>query len=179
MGTIAPEMHLWRGSVVGLVGGLVAAGAMSLAYRALTPLVPAPRAAAPAGDGSDDATVRVADGVMRRLAGRPLAEEHKPLAGTLVHYAFGGCVGALYGGVAELVPRVATARGLAFGTAVWLGAHVLVVPAAGLAPPPTRRPRSQEAIELLLHLVYGVVTEAVRRRGRAPASRLPGSDASG
>jgi len=49
------------------------------------------------------------------------------------------------------------------------GAHVIAVPALGLAEPPTRRPRSEEGLEFALHLVYGVVTELVRRLvGRVP-----------
>lgn len=47
--------------------------------------------------------------------------------------------------------------------AVWLGAHVIMVPALGLAPPPTRQPALKEALEFLLHLVYGAVTELGRR----------------
>jgi putative membrane protein len=92
-----------------------------------------------------------------------LPENKKPLAGNVVHYAFGASVGALYGGVAAVVPRVTTAVGLSFGVAVWLGAHVILVPALGLAEPPTRRPLSKEGLEFLLHLVYGAVTEIVRR----------------
>jgi uncharacterized membrane protein YagU involved in acid resistance len=97
-----------------------------------------------------------------------LPEDKKPLAATLVHYAFGGVVGAVYGGVAEIVPRVTTGLGVPFGIAVWLGAHVVTVPALGLAEPPARRPLGKEAPEFLLHVVYGAVTEAVRRllRGR-------------
>jgi putative membrane protein len=55
---------------------------------------------------------------------------------------------------------------LPFGVAVWLGAHVIVVPALGLAPPPTRRPLGKEAVEFVLHLVYGAVTELGRRQLR-------------
>ena len=64
---------------------------------------------------------------------------------------------------AEVAPRVTVALGLPFGVAVWLGAHVIVVPALGLAAPPTRRPPPKEALEFFLHLVYGAVREVVRR----------------
>jgi putative membrane protein len=159
--------HLWRGALAGLVGGLVAAGAMSLAHKGLATLTDSDGTEPPA-EQDDDATVKTADAVLRRLGGRPLTREQKPLAGTLVHYAFGGSVGALYGGVVELAPHARTGLGLPFGLAVWLGAHVITVPALGLAEPPTRRPLSKEAPELVLHLVYGAVTELVRRllRGR-------------
>ena len=61
-------------------------------------------------------------------------------------------------------PRVTAAVGFPFGVAVWLGAHVVAVPALGLGNPPTRRPIRQEAEEFGLHTVYGVTTELVRRR---------------
>ena len=69
----------------------------------------------------------------------------------------------MYGAVAELVPRVSTGLGVPFGLAVWLGAHVITVPALGLAESPARRPLSKEAPELGLHVVYGAVAELARR----------------
>jgi putative membrane protein len=148
------------GALLGLIGGLTAAGAMSLAHRLVNEVVPKPEA--PTSPRDEDSTVKVASAVTRR-AGYRLAEDQKPRAGTIVHYAFGASVGAVYGAAAEIVPRVTAGLGLPFGVAVWLGAHVVVVPALGLAEPPTRRPVRQEAEELGLHLVYGLITELARR----------------
>jgi putative membrane protein len=145
----------WRGIIAGLVGGVIAAGAMSLVHKGI--------GAQSAGQQSEDATVRVAGGISRRLVNRPVPENKKPLAGNIVHYAFGAGVGALYGGLADVAPRVTVALGLPFGISVWLGAHVIMVPALGLAAPPTRQAASKEALEFILHLVYGAVTEVVRR----------------
>jgi putative membrane protein len=149
-------MGHWRGILAGLLGGVIAAGAMSLVHKGFG-------AQSAEQQQSEDATVRVADGVPRWLANRPVPDDKKPLAGSIVHYAFGAGVGALYGGVAELAPTVTVGLGLPFGVAVWLGAHVMMVPALGLAPPPTRQPASKESLEFFLHLVYGAVTEVVRR----------------
>jgi putative membrane protein len=149
-----------RGALVGLVAGLLAAGAMSLAYRGVEKALPKP--AASAAQQPEDATVKVASAILG-LAGRTLTEEQKPMAGTFVHYAFGASVGAIYGALAEFAPRVTAGLGLPFGLAVWLGAHVVTVPALGLAEPPTRQPLGKEGVELGLHLVYGVITELVRR----------------
>ena len=151
-----PARSIWRGALAGLVGGLLAAGAMSLAHQIL------PKPDAPADEG-EDATVKTADNITRGVAGRPLPERAKPAASQIVHYAFGGSVGAVYGGVAELMPRVSAGFGVPFGLAVWLGAHVITVPALGLAESPARRPLSKEAPELGLHVVYGAVVELVRR----------------
>jgi putative membrane protein len=148
-----------RGALLGLVGGLLAAGAMSLAHQLVSQV--APKAESPPVPKEEDSTVKVASAAMR-LAGASLAEEQKPLASSIVHYGFGASVGAFYGAVAEIVPRVTVAAGLPFGVAVWLGAHVVVVPALGLAEPPTRQPVRQEAEEFGLHLLYGLTTELVR-----------------
>ncbi len=162
------EMSVWRGVLAGLVGGVIAAGAMSLVHKGLTGIGADAKQQKPWPDQpqEEDATVKVADRIARWILHRPLSEDQKPLAGNLVHYAFGASVGALYGGVADVVPRVTTATGLPFGVAVWLGAHVITVPALGLAEPPTRRRLSEEGLEFVLHLVYGAVTELVRRLAR-------------
>jgi putative membrane protein len=177
-GVITPEVEEWaarrlhffpamtgasqlaRGALIGLVGGLVAAGAMSLAHRVASDI--APKAEAPPASKKKDSTVKVASAVTKQV-GYELTENQEPWAASIVHYAFGGSVGALYGAVAAIVPRVTSFVGLPFGLAVWLGAHVLTVPALGLEEPPTRRPFRQEAEEFALHGVYGVTTELVRR----------------
>ena len=158
-------MRVWRGVIAGLVSGVIAAVAMSVVHNGLARIGAGARQQKPPPDQrqDEDATVKVADGIARWLLRRPLPEDKKPLAGNLVHYAFGGSIGALYGGVATIAPRVTAAVGLPFGIAVWLGAHVITVPALGLAEPPTRQPPSKEGLEFVLHLVYGAVTELVRR----------------
>jgi putative membrane protein len=104
----------------------------------------------------------VASAVTRQV-GYKLPEHLEARAGSIVHYAFGASVGALYGALAEVVPRVTAFGWSPFGVAVWLGAHVVTVPALGLAEPPTRQPARLETKEVGLHAVYGVTTELVRR----------------
>ena len=147
-----------RGAVAGLLGGLLAAGAMSLLHTVL--------AEGDSGGGPstppDDPTVKVA-AAATRLVGYRLGEAEKAPAGSVVHYAFGAVVGAVYGAAAEIVPMVSRAVGLPFGAAVWLGAHAVAVPTLGLAESPVRQPAAKEAEEFGLHLVYGSITEFVRR----------------
>jgi uncharacterized membrane protein YagU involved in acid resistance len=61
------------------------------------------------------------------------------------------------------VPRVTVALGLPFGVAVWLGAHVIMVPSPRTRSTTDTPPPLKEAFELALHLVYGAVTELARR----------------
>ena len=148
-----------RGAIAGLVGGLLAAGAMSVAHRILSDLDRKAEAPSPKPEDPTVTVARAATG----LAGYTLAEHQKPRAGAAVHYAFGAVVGAVYGAVAEIAPIVTTAFGVPFGIGVWFGAHVVVIPAMGLSDPPTRQPVGKEAEEFGLHVVYGAVTEIVRR----------------
>jgi len=142
----------------GLVGGLLGAGVMSVAHTLASNIQPPAATAA-----GDDATVKVADRISRAIRGRPLAEREKPSAGSAVHYGFGAVLGALYGGIAALVPSVGRGGGLLFGVAAWLGPHAIVVPALALAPSPLASPPGKEAVELVLHLLYGSTAEVVRR----------------
>ncbi len=152
--------QLARGALLGLVGGLVAAGAMSLAHQFATQIAPEAETTPPIRE--TDSTVQVASAVTRRV-GYELPEHQESRAGSIVHFAFGGLIGTLYGAAAEIVPKVTALVGLPFGIAVWLGAHVVAVPALGLAAPPTRKPAREEAKEFGLHAVYGMTTELVRR----------------
>src|SRR4029077_172783 len=92
---------------------------------------------------ADDATVKVADALSRALRRPPLPEDAKPVAGSLVHYAFRVSMGLAQGAAAAVTPIVGAGGGLGFGAAVWLGAHVIAVPALGLAPSPRRQPLAQ------------------------------------
>ena len=76
---------------------------------------------------------------------------------------FGANVAAIYGTTAELAPLVSTGWGIPFGAAVWLGAHVITVPALGLSEPITHSAPRAEAVEFGAHLVYGAVAEGLRR----------------
>ncbi|HEY3068524.1 MAG TPA: DUF1440 domain-containing protein [Methylomirabilota bacterium] len=145
----------------GLVGGLLGAGVMSVAYALVTRIAEPPRDEAK--QGGDDATVKVGNALSQAVRGRRLAEGAKSAAGAAVHYAFGAVMGALYGAVAAVVPRASAGAGLVFGAAAWLGPHAIVVPALGLAPSPLAAPPAKEGLELALHLLYGATVELARR----------------
>jgi uncharacterized membrane protein YagU involved in acid resistance len=72
-------------------------------------------------------------------------------------------MGAVYGAMAEITPRATFGAGLPYGTAVFLGADELTVPALGLSKPPKEYPASTHLYGLASHLVYGLSLEMVRR----------------
>ena len=133
---------------------------MSVAHSLVAGAGPSDASSAAQGD---DATVKVGDALSRIVRGRGLSEGEKPAAGSAVHYGFGAAMGVMYG-IAAAATRVATVGwGMGFGVAVWLGAHVIMVPALGLAPSPLRQPLPKEGLELGMHLLYGVTVDLVRR----------------
>jgi hypothetical protein len=121
-----------------------------------------PESAEGSGQG-EDATVRAADRLSRGLFHHELSKKEKKVAGPAMHYGFGALTGVAYGVLAELAPGVTRGAGAPFGTAVWLGADEVAVPAFRLAGPPWEHPAPVHARALAAHLVYGLTAEGVRR----------------
>lgn len=145
---------LWIGVAAGLAGGLVGSIAMGFAHAGLAKI-----AGEKTRGGQDDATVLLAE----RLLGRELNVREKAVAGSAVHFLFGSAMGALYGAATAAAPRAPRAAGLPLGIALYFGAHGYAVPQAGLSEPLIDRPLTGELVEFAAHLVYGAVTDGVRR----------------
>jgi hypothetical protein len=155
--------------VAGLAAGLVGSWAMEQFQRGLGK-ISKELGGSPGGGGqqhrepqSEPATYKAASAVSHAVTGHGLARRDKPLGGSLVHYAFGGAIGAMYGAAAARTPDVTAGAGLPFGAAVWLIADEVGVPLSGLSKKPTEYPLSSHASALAAHLVYGATAEAVRR----------------
>jgi len=146
-----------RGLLAGAVGGLIAYFAMSPFHSAFQNLESSDQ------HKQEDSTVKIASAVCRRIFHHQLTPQQKNIAGPAVHYGFGASIATFYGAAVEILPVLRTGWGLPFGVAVWLGAHVITVPALGLSEPVTSSTPRREAVEFGAHLVYGAVVEGVRR----------------
>ncbi|MEA2603526.1 MAG: putative rane protein [Acidobacteriota bacterium] len=176
--------NLWKGAVAGLAAGLAATYVMTQFQNLSGKLAKAlesddpqhPQHAADRGkpesgqrqqgngkEQEEDATVKTAEAISEGLFHHELTRDEKKVAGPAVHYGFGILTGAIYGALAELNPAVTRGAGLPFGTAVWLGADEVAVPAFRLSGPPLSTPPSVHARALAAHLVYGLATETARR----------------
>jgi hypothetical protein len=153
------------GGLAGALGGLAASYAMSRFHSLFQPLDSAPASA------DEDSTVKAASRMSRAILQRELPAEYKQTAGMMMHYGFGTAVAGLYGAAVEFVPGLRAGRGVAFGVAVWAGAHVIAVPALGLSAPITQSAPGTEVLEFGAHLVYGAVAEHFRRRLRMQVFR--------
>lgn len=154
---MSTKPHLSKGLLAGAIGGLVASFVMSRFHSLFQEVEPPPK---PSGE---DSTIKVASAVSERIFHHELTPREKQSAGPVVHYAFGSMVAATYGAAVCVEPPLRVGWGLPFGAAVWLGAHVITVPALGLAEGVTSSPPRHEALEFVAHLVYGVTVEGLRR----------------
>jgi hypothetical protein len=170
-------MDVAKGALAGLAGGLAGTWAMNHFQRWWSQAVQGaePQSAAGRHDARDwqelaegrNANEIAAQTIARRTIGRTLNEQELEVGATMVHFAFGGSMGALYGALWEVSPATRQMGGAAFGTAVWAAADEIAVPLLGLSRPTTEHPPERHAHAFASHIVYGVTTEIVRRTVRA------------
>ena len=155
-----------KGALAGAAAGLLASFVMNQFQTAWST---AEEHIAPSDDeegDEDPATVKAADSAARAATGRPLPEGAKASAGQAVHYATGALLGAIYGALAEVFPKITAGFGAAYGTAVNLVLDEAVVPALGLGPSPFKTPLKTHAYGAASHSVFGVALELGRRAAR-------------
>jgi Protein of unknown function (DUF1440) len=178
-----------KGAIAGLAGGLVGSFAANqfhslwsdfrgeeqshpevarLSQRGGRPDTAAAKERASSGEQpQEDATVKIASRVSSTVLDRRLSPTEKHQAGVAVHYLFGAASGAFYGAAAEIVPSVKMAYGLGFGFSIWLAAVEVGLPAFKLAEPPWKYPPRMHAYSFISHVIYGAVTEQVRKTLRS------------
>lgn len=146
---------LVAGAVAGAIGGLVASWIMNVFMESAGPTIqhaaahldgtahqpqtqqdyqpqnqPQNQEAAP----REDATMKTADAVVSIVTGgRHLSFEEKQKGGPIVHYAFGGLMGALYGAAAEYSSMARAGFGTAFAGALFAAADLWAVPTLKLS----------------------------------------------
>lgn len=151
------KRNLCKGLLAGAVGGLIASFAMSQFHSFFQ------KVESSAQGNQEDSTVKTASAISQTIFHHELTQDEKKIAGPAVHYGFGSSVASFYGAAVEILPVFRAGWGMPFGAAVWLGAHVITVPALGLSEPVTSSTPRREAVEFGAHLVYGAVVEGVRR----------------
>ncbi len=155
-----------KGMLAGAVAGLVATYIKDHFQTNFTKLDsathPAPRASS-ARKSEDPSTVKVANAIVQRVAGRPLKAKEKEIAGSIVDYGFGTLAGMAYGAMAEVMPASRIGGGSIFGTALWLFADEAAVPAIGLSKGPKAYPAKTHVNAFSGHIVYGLAAELVRK----------------
>ena len=157
---------IMKGLVAGVAGGILASFLMEQFQAAWAAAADAMSSTRKGGGQADPATVKAANVIAEKITGHKIPRGYKPMAGEVVHYGMGASSAAAYGVLAEVAPVVTIGDGTAFGTGVWLVADEVAVPAAGLSRPVREIPLTTHVYALVSHLVYGWITETVRRAVR-------------
>ena len=139
---------LAKGLLAGLIGGLVATVAKSVAEKFYPPLP---------HDDSDPCALPA-----EALTGEDLAVLHEK-ATRRFHWGVDALAGAAYGAVAEFYPAATAKDGAGFGVTLASLKQDGALPILGLAPQPARKTTRERAREMTTHVIFGVVTESVRR----------------
>lgn len=144
-------------SIAGLAAGLVASFAMNRFQRRAAALFAIPK------NGADPSTVKAADTASAFATGHPVTQKRRHAAGELVHYGLGALLGLGYALVVAVWSPAAWGFGAGFGIATALIVDDLLVPAFGWGGWVWRTPVNVNLYSLVSHIVFGIVTEGVRR----------------
>jgi putative membrane protein len=143
------ERSLAKGLLAGLIAGLVATAAKTLAERIYPPRT----------HGEQEPPTLLAE----RVAGHELTGPQKEVAAETIHWGFGALTGAAYGALAEYYPAATAKDGAGFGMALSSLTHGTMLPAMGLSADLEEQTARERKSEMASHVVYGIVTETVRR----------------
>jgi putative membrane protein len=143
------KKSLAKGLLAGLIGGLAATAAKTFAEKLYPPRT----------HGEPEPPAVLAE----KVAGHKLTGAEKEVSVEAIHWGFGALTGAAYGALAEYYPAATQKDGAAFGTALASLTHAKALPAMGLSAEPEDQTIRERTSEMATHVVYGVVTETVRR----------------
>jgi putative membrane protein len=146
---VKPERSLAKGMLAGMIGGLVATVGKTLAERAFPPKKREPQ-------------LLLAEKISSKV-GHELTVREKQVVAHTLHWGFGAVAGAAYGGVAEYFPAATDKDGANFGMALATLTHEGGLPMLGLTGKAKQRSGIDRTSEMVSHVVFGLVTETVRR----------------
>jgi putative membrane protein len=146
---VVQKRSLAKGLLAGLIGGLVATAAKSLAEKVYPPRT----------HGEPEPPEVFAE----KIAGRQLRPIEKTATAATIHWGFGAAAGAAYGALVEYFPAASDKDGASFGMALATMTHEGALPAIGLSAATEVQTPREHTSEIATHLVFGVVTETVRR----------------
>lgn len=171
----AQKTHPMLRILIGLIGGIVATGPMTMLMVLLHRRLPAkhryplpPR----------EITMKVAR--QAGIAGK-LDPSARSAATLLLHFGYGSAAGGIYGAGAERLPGTPALKGIGFGLLIWTASYLGLLPATGVLTPATRHPTSRNLVMILAHILWGLTlglfVDVLRREQReyldAPLSTSP------
>lgn len=144
---------LAKGMIAGLIGGLVATAAKTFAERMYPPRT----------DGEPHPSAAVSQQISEHVTGERLSPAAELTASEGIDWAFGAIAGAAYGALVEFYPAATSKDGASFGLALGSLVHQGALPALGISAPEEDQSFRERTSEFSSHVVYGIVTETVRK----------------
>lgn len=143
------------GAVIGLIGGVVATGPMTVAMILWHRRLPASeRYALP----PREITMKLARGVG---VSHKMNSEARAAATLLAHFGYGGAAGALYGAVADKIPVPTLCKGIGFGLVLWSASYLGLLPGTGVLKTAADHPARRNALMIAAHAVWGAALAGV------------------
>ena len=142
---------LAKGLLAGLIGGLAAVAVKSMAEKFYPPL-------AGSESNPDALSATTPTGHELALPAHPIEPK--------VAWAEGALAGAAYGAVAEFYPAATAKDGAGFGMTLISLKQDGALAVVGLAAAPVVLTPRERARQITLHVIFGMVTETVRRTVR-------------
>lgn len=96
-----------------------------------------------------------------------------PWVSFLIHFGFSIAFAIIYCVIAERFPQIKLWQGAAFGIAVWIAFHLIIMPAMGTVPAPWHQPFQEHFSELFGHIGWMWVIEVFRRDLRNRITHQP------
>jgi hypothetical protein len=93
-----------------------------------------------------------------------------------MHLAYGAALGAGYALTMRRRSSSVLARGAGYGVATWMLGSLMLLPSMRAKRSPWRKRASENAVDVLAHLVFGVATVLVSEEMQAQPDRGPSSD---
>jgi len=138
-----------KGAVAGLIGGIVAIAAKNAAEKIYPPRTKR---------HSEPPTL-----VPRKGSGKVLTVKQRSVAQQTMHLGLGAAAGAAYGTIAEVYPAATSKQGASFGMALIALNQDRTLPLLGRFAKAETQTKREHTSELVSFVVFGVVTETVRR----------------
>jgi hypothetical protein len=98
------------------------------------------------------------------------------LADQALHVGYGATLGMVYALAKRGRSGHVAARGIVYGVAIWIAGSGILLPLLRAKQAPWRKRPSENAVDLLAHLVFGAATAVVAEELAAQPNRGPSSD---
>jgi putative membrane protein len=98
------------------------------------------------------------------------------LTDQILHFGYGAALGSCYGLTVRGRTRTTLARGAGYGLATWIFGSCFVMPLIRAKQAPWHKRASENAVDVIAHVAFGMATALVAEELSVQSNRGPSSD---